>query len=52
MQGLSTTVIILLSGYPDLIKDRLLGSARLGFWRTFDLVIGIIIAMQVSILPP
>ncbi|KAI7856743.1 aluminum activated malate transporter-domain-containing protein [Circinella umbellata] len=47
--GLLTTVIILLSGYPNLIHDKISGSAELGFWRVFDLIIGIFIAMWVSL---
>ncbi|KAI8140796.1 aluminum activated malate transporter-domain-containing protein [Fennellomyces sp. T-0311] len=47
--GLLTTVIILLSGYPDLIHDKISGCARLGFWRVFDLVIGIFISMWAAL---
>ncbi|KAG2225302.1 hypothetical protein INT45_005546 [Circinella minor] len=35
--GLLTTVIILLSSYPNLIHDKILGSAELGFWRAESL---------------
>ncbi|KAF7720898.1 hypothetical protein EC973_005799 [Apophysomyces ossiformis] len=42
--GLLTTVIILLSGYPDLITHRLSYAAELAAWRVLNLVIGIIIA--------
>ncbi|KAI9271900.1 aluminum activated malate transporter-domain-containing protein [Phascolomyces articulosus] len=47
--GLLTTVIILLSGYPNLIHDKISGCAELGFWRVFDLIVGIIIAMWASL---
>ncbi|KAG0175035.1 hypothetical protein DFQ30_001032 [Apophysomyces sp. BC1015] len=43
--GLLTTVIILLSGYPELIQDKLSAVARLAAWRIMNLVVGIFIAM-------
>ncbi|CAO0801494.1 unnamed protein product [Mucor circinelloides] len=48
--GLLTTCIILLSGYPDLIHDRLSYAAELGAWRTLNLIIGIVISLLVSLL--
>ncbi|GAA5803468.1 aluminum activated malate transporter-domain-containing protein [Helicostylum pulchrum] len=47
--GLLTTVIILLSGYTDLIHDRMSYTAELGAWRTLNLIIGIVISLFVSI---
>ncbi|KAI7890866.1 aluminum activated malate transporter-domain-containing protein [Mucor mucedo] len=47
--GLLTTVIILLSGYSDLIHDRMSYTAELGAWRTLNLIIGIVISLIVSI---
>ncbi|EIE81408.1 hypothetical protein RO3G_06113 [Rhizopus delemar RA 99-880] len=46
--GLLTTVIILLSGYNDIIHGRLSKVSELGAWRTCNLVIGVVIAMMVS----
>ncbi|KAK4512775.1 uncharacterized protein ATC70_003481 [Mucor velutinosus] len=48
--GLLTTCIILLSGYSDLIHDRLSYAAELGAWRTLNLIIGIVISLLVSLL--
>ncbi|CEP11152.1 hypothetical protein [Parasitella parasitica] len=47
--GLLTTCIILLSGYPSLIHDRLSYAAELGAWRTLNLIIGIVISLLVSL---
>ncbi|KAI8639520.1 aluminum activated malate transporter-domain-containing protein [Parasitella parasitica] len=47
--GLLTTCIILLSGYPNLIHDRLSYAAELGAWRTLNLIIGIVISLLVSL---
>ncbi|RCI05203.1 hypothetical protein CU098_013114 [Rhizopus stolonifer] len=47
--GLLTTVIILLSGYSELIQNRLSYTAELGSWRTLNLIIGIVISLIVSV---
>ncbi|KAI8993257.1 aluminum activated malate transporter-domain-containing protein [Pilobolus umbonatus] len=47
--GLLTTVIILLSGYSDLVNDRLSYCAELAAWRILNLIIGIVVAMMVSL---
>ncbi|KAI8369138.1 aluminum activated malate transporter-domain-containing protein [Choanephora cucurbitarum] len=48
--GLLTTVIILLSGYSELTHNRLSYTAELGLWRTLNLIMGIVIALLVSLL--
>ncbi|KAI8376952.1 aluminum activated malate transporter-domain-containing protein [Blakeslea trispora] len=48
--GLLTTVIILLSGYSELTQNRLSYTAELGLWRTLNLIMGIVIALLVSLL--
>ncbi|CAO3686774.1 unnamed protein product [Rhizopus stolonifer] len=46
--GLLTTVIILLSGYDDIINNGLSYVAELGAWRVGNMMIGVVIAMLVS----
>ncbi|KAI8890905.1 hypothetical protein K501DRAFT_305381 [Backusella circina FSU 941] len=46
--GLLTTIIVTLSGYSDLIHNRISFCAELGAWRTLNLMIGIVVAMIVS----
>ncbi|KAI9263767.1 aluminum activated malate transporter-domain-containing protein [Sporodiniella umbellata] len=46
--GLLTTVIILLSGYNDIIDSGLSYVTELGAWRVCNMLIGVLIAMFVS----
>ncbi|KAG0174760.1 hypothetical protein DFQ30_002953 [Apophysomyces sp. BC1015] len=47
--ALLTTVIILLSGYHDLISERLSYAAELAAWRILNLIIGIVIASLAAV---